>query len=223
MKSTAIKKVKTTNSFYSSLRCSSNKVQLAIAIISALLFTGTAFAHDRTVVVYKEGHESNQGAENFGNTLNLGLGIGYYGYINHSLPVFHADYELNVARNFTLAPFITFYSYSNNYYWGNKNKPYRYYSYRETVVPIGVKGTYYFDDLLKANSSWDFYLGASLGVAIRSVRWEGGYEGDRYAYHDASGLYLDGHIGTEYHINHNIGLFLDLSTGVSTVGLAIHR
>ena len=166
--------------------------------------------------------QANAGSESFGNTLNLGVGIGYYGYIGHSLPVLHADYELNVARNFTLAPFINFYSYHNEYYWGNKDKPYRYYSYRETVVPIGLKGTYYFDELLEANSRWDFYLGASLGFAIRNVSWESNYTGDRYAYHDASGLYLDGHIGTEYHVNNKVGLFLDLSSGVSTVGLAIH-
>src|SRR4051812_23236376 len=75
--------------------------------------------------------------EQYGKTLNLGLGIGYYGYVGRSLPVFHANYELNVAKDFTLAPFVTFYSFSNDYYWGNKNYPYRYYTYRETVIPIG--------------------------------------------------------------------------------------
>lgn len=160
--------------------------------------------------------------EKYGNTLNLGVGIGYYGYIGHALPVLHANYELGVTKNFTLAPFVTFYSYSQDYYWGNKNYPYRYYSYRETVIPIGVKGTYYFDELLKANSKWDFYLGASLGFAIRNVRWDSDYYGDRYAYHNTSGAYLDLHIGTEYHFNQHLGAFLDLSSGVSTLGLAIH-
>src|SRR5882672_3802332 len=72
-------------------------------------------------------------SESYGNTLNLGLGIGYYGYVGHSMPVVHADYEFNVARNFTLAPFITVFSYNNNYYWGDQKNPYRYYSYRQTV------------------------------------------------------------------------------------------
>lgn len=162
--------------------------------------------------------------EKYDHTLNLGLGIGYYGYTNRSMPVLHANYELGVGRNFTLAPFISLYSYSNEYYWGNGNKnyPYKYYSYRETVIPIGVKGTYYFDDLLKANSKWDFYLAASLGFAIRSVTWDSDYYGDRYAYHSSSGVYLDLHIGSEYHINNKLGIFLDLSTGSSSVGLAIH-
>jgi len=167
--------------------------------------------------------QENTSSEKYSGTLNLGVGIGYYGYVGQSLPVFHANYELNVAKNFTLAPFITFYSYSNEYYWGNPNKPYKYYRYQETVIPIGVKGTYYFDDLLQANSKWDFYLGASLGFAIRSVTWDNDYLGDKYAYHRSNGLYLDGHIGTEYHFNNRIGMFLDLSSGVSTLGIAFHH
>ena len=60
--------------------------------------------------------------ETYGKTLNLGLGVGgysgYYGHVGRSLPVFHVDYELDVAKNFTVAPFINIYSFSNSYYWG---------------------------------------------------------------------------------------------------------
>ena len=161
-------------------------------------------------------------AEQFGNTLNLGVGLGYYGYIGHPIPVIHADYEIDVVRNFTLAPFIAYYSYQDNNYWGDPHYAYRYYSYRETVVPIGVKASYYFDQLLHANKKWDFYLAGSLGFAIRSTEWEDGYNGDRTINTGTGNLYLDLHIGAEYHLNRNAGLFLDLSTGVSTFGVAIH-
>ncbi|MGD0712136.1 MAG: hypothetical protein ABR968_13265, partial [Bacteroidales bacterium] len=61
-------------------------------------------------------------SENHGKTLNIGIGdggySGYYKYVGHSMPVFHIDYEYTVARNFTLAPFISYYTYTNNYYWG---------------------------------------------------------------------------------------------------------
>ena len=164
--------------------------------------------------------------EKYGGTLNLGIGIGgysgYYGYIGHTLPVLHADYELSVARSFTLAPFINFYSYSNEYYWGDRYNPYRYYTFRETVIPIGVKGTYYFDDLLHASPKWDFYLAGSLGFAIVNDTWDNGYGGDRNYYQSPGSLFLDLHIGTEYHCNNKFGIFLDLSTGVSTIGIAIH-
>ncbi len=155
--------------------------------------------------------------EKFGKTLNLGIGLGYYGYVGHPLPVFHADFEFDVVRNFTLAPFINFYSYRNRY-----NHQDNYYYYYETVIPIGVKATYYFDELLNANNKWDFYLAGSLGFAIRNSHWDDGYDGDPDNYHGANPLYIDLHIGSEYHFNNKLGAFLDLSTGVSTIGLAVH-
>ncbi len=170
--------------------------------------------------------QQTMGYEKYGKTLNLGVGIGYYGYIGNSSPVLHADVEFDVAKNFTLAPSISYFSYHSNYYWGNNNNPYRYYNYRQTIVPIGIKGTYYFDNLLHANKKWDFYLAGSLGVAIIKSTWDDGYYGDRNLYRNAyrgsTPLYLDLHIGSEYHFNNKVGAFLDLSTGVSTLGLAIH-
>ena len=166
--------------------------------------------------------------EKYGNALNLGLGIGgrtgYYGYASRSLPVFHLNYEFDVAKNFTLAPFISISTFTNDYYWGNSNNPYRYYSYRETIIPIGLKGCYYFDDLLKANSKWDFYMAGSLGFAIINQTWENNYNGDKNYYRGGGGsnLFLDIHLGTEYHFNNRIGAFLDVSSGVSTIGLAFH-
>jgi hypothetical protein len=160
-------------------------------------------------------------AEKHGKTLNLGLGVGgyagYYHYVGHSLPVININYEFDVAHNFTLAPFVSFSSYRNQYNWHND-----YYYYHETIIPIGIKGTYYFDQLLKADSHWDFYLAGSLGFAIVTSSWDNGYEGDHNYYSDGSPLFLDLHIGTEYHFNRRLGAFLDLSTGVSTIGLAFH-
>ena len=162
----------------------------------------------------------------YGKTFNVGLGIGgysgYYRYVGNSVSVIHLNYEFDVAKNFTLAPFISFSSYSHSYYWGNKNNPYRFYTYKETIIPIGLKGTYYFDQLVGAGSKWDFYVAGSLGFAIVKSRWDADYYGDRNYYKTANPLFLDLHIGTEYHFNNKIGAFLDLSTGVSTIGLAFH-
>jgi len=151
--------------------------------------------------------------ERYGGALNLGVGIGgysgYYGHIGHTLPVLHVDYEFDVARNFTLAPFLNLYSYSDN-------------NYRETVIPIGLKGSIYLDRLLNAGSKWDFYGAGSLGFALVNTTWDANYNGDRTYYNGSSPLFLDLHVGTEFHLTNHIGLFLDLSTGVSTVGFAIH-
>lgn len=165
--------------------------------------------------------------EKYGQTLNLSAGIGYYGDVGHSLPVGMLNYEFDIAKNFTLAPFIGLYSYQSHYYWGNPNKPfndasYRLYSYKVTAVPIGAKATYYFDNLLRAGPKWDFYAAGSAGFMIRNVVWENGYYGDKYVYQKSSPVYLDAHIGSEYHFNKRTGMFLDLSTGVSTFGFAFH-
>lgn len=171
-------------------------------------------------------HTASYSQESYGKSLNLGVGIGgyagYYRYVGRSLPVVNINYEFDVAKSFTLAPFVSFYSYTNNYYWGNNNKPSRYYNYRETVIPVGVKGTYYFDALVGANSKWDFYLAASLGFAIVNSRWDDGYEGDRNYYSNGRPLLGDFHAGAEYHFNSRLGIYLDLSGGVSTLGLAFH-
>jgi len=161
-------------------------------------------------------------AEQYGNTLNLGIGLGYYGYVGYATPVLHADYEIGVARNFTLAPFISYYTYRNYVYLSDLNNTYREYYYRETIVPIGVKAFYYFDDLLGAGPRWDFYLGGSLGFILSSTNWDNGYSGESSTREGPGDLFLDFHIGTEYHLNKKEGLFLDLSTGVSTFGLAVH-
>ena len=167
-----------------------------------------------------------QQSESYGKTLNLGIGIGgyagYYSYVGHSVPMLHFDYEFSVAKSFTLAPVVGVYSYSNGYYWGDKYNPYKTYYYHETNIPVGVKGTYYFDQLLKANSKWDFYLAGSIGFVFVKSSWDSDYNGDQNYYRNQSQTYFDFHVGTEYHLSNKVGLLFDISTGVSTVGIAIH-
>lgn len=174
-----------------------------------------------TILCFFMVHFTTSAQEQYGKTLNLGLGVGgnsgYSRYIGRSIPVFTANYELNVAKNFTLAPFISFYSFRDKYYWSNNN-----YTYSETVIPIGIKGTYYFDELLNANSRWDFYAAGSLGFALVNSHWGEGYDGDKNHFNKGNGGFLDIHLGVEYHFNSNIGMFVDVSTGVSTLGIAIH-
>ena len=160
--------------------------------------------------------KSNSG-ESFGNTLNLGLGLGYYGYVGQFMPAVSVNYEIQLANDFTLAPFITVFSYRNNRNWENRK-----YYYRQTAIPVGVKGTYYFDRLLGLDSKWDLYGAGSLGFTFKSTTWDDGYGGDIVVRQGRSPLYLNAHLGAEYHLKQNLGLYLDLSTGLSTVGLAFH-
>lgn len=165
----------------------------------------------------------------FGQTLNVGVGVGgysgYYSYVGHAMPVYHMDYEYTVAKNFTLAPFANLYTYTNGYYRFascNHDIPQQYFTYHETVLPVGAKGTFYFDKLLRAGSRWDFYAAASVGLAIIHSKWSTGYDGDMGYFHSTNPLFLDAHIGTEYHMSKTLGITLDISSGVATIGLAIH-
>jgi len=156
---------------------------------------------------------SSRSQEKYGNKLNVGIGIGYYGDYS-SQPVLHLNYEFDAARNFTLAPFITFYAYDE--YDANHDIV-----YRESATPIGVKGTYYFDQLLNAGRKWDFYGAGSLGFTIYNRTWDSGYTGSHEGYGGTSALFLDLHVGSRYWLSNKVGLFLDLSTGISTFGLTI--
>lgn len=161
-----------------------------------------------------------KGQEKYGKTLNIGLGLGYYGL--GASPAIHLNYEFDVFKNFTLAPFVTFQTRRTYYKGYDQVKGYnRNYYYRETYIPIGAKGTYYFDEIFEAGDKWDFYAAASLGFAIRSTKWEDPYY-NTGVITSPSPIYGSLHIGTELHLSPKAGLFLDVSTGLSTFGLAIH-
>jgi hypothetical protein len=156
--------------------------------------------------------------EKYGNTFNIGAGLGYHRYIRLPFPAFNINYEFDVAPNLTLAPFVSLLSYrENGYLYGGK-----YYGYHNTIVPIGVKGYYYFDKLINLDSKFDVYAGLSLGFNVSYGNWDDGYKGPSYISH-YSPLYVDFHIGGEWRLKENMGLYLDLSSGFSTLGLAFHR
>lgn len=162
-------------------------------------------------------------AEYYGNSLNAGIGYTYYRYVGYSVPVWRADYELQMDHHLTVAPFISMYSYSSQYIWGDPpTTEFRTYDYDETVIPLGIKVTRYFDDLLLAGPKWDFYASGSLGYIIRNRTWEAGYTGRKDIEPGTGPMYLDFHLGAEYHLTRSLGLQLDISTGMSTFGLAFH-
>ncbi len=158
----------------------------------------------------------------YGRTLNLAAGVGYYRYVSYPVKAASVNYEFQIHKNLTAAPFIAVYAYESTYYWGNAYYPASIYKYSETVVPMGIKISYYFDDLVRAGTKWDFYSAGSLGFVYRRTVWEPAYNGKNQIDPGMGPLYLDLHIGAEYHINKFTGVVLDLSTGVSSVALAIH-
>lgn len=164
--------------------------------------------------------------EKHGKALNLGFGAGYYGFYNgyyrSASPTVNLNYEFDIGRNLTLGPFVSCSSYRSYRYWGSPDYPYRNYYYRNTIVPVGGKICYYFDELFRAGERWDFYIGTSAGFVIRNTTWENGYYGETNTYANSAPAFVDMHIGSELHLTEKLGLFLDLSTGQSTFGLGFH-
>ena len=63
-----------------------------------------------TLVLFFSLSGANAQSETYGKTLNLGLGLGYgYYYYGTGVPIL-ANYEFDVAKNVTVAPFIGFYT-----------------------------------------------------------------------------------------------------------------
>lgn len=158
----------------------------------------------------------------YAQTLNIGAGVGYYRYVGYNVPVVHADYELPVDEFLTLAPFAAFYRYETNYFWGDETHTPRYYHYSEKVLPLGIKVTGYFDDILHAGKRWDFYAAGSIGLIIRKTTWVADYEGPRKINPGTGGMFLDFHVGTEFHCTRMLGIQLDCAAGETTLGLAFH-
>lgn len=165
----------------------------------------------------------------FGKGFNIGVGTGYYRHlIGTTFPLFTCNYEFSFTKKITLAPFIGTYSHTQAGGYYNQ----RTYLVTETTVPIGVKGYYYFNRHLHAESKWDFYGAASLILNLRNISWEPGFQGDKSIFpRESRGpwlwetifgtqlLNIGLHIGCRYHLNDKIGIFIDLSTSVSTVGI----
>lgn len=160
--------------------------------------------------------------EYYGNVLNAGIGMTYYNYVGYPVQAVHLNYELQLDRNVTAAPFVMLYAYRGTYRWGDAYTVGRTYKYSEIVVPVGFKISYYLDELLKTGAKWDFYSSGALGFVYRKTTWEPSYKGKSQTDPGMGPLYVDVHIGTEYHIHKSVGLVLDISAGVSTLSLAFH-
>ncbi len=168
--------------------------------------------------------EELKAGEQYGKTLNFGLGSSWYGHYRVPVNMLHLNYEFDVAKQVTIAPFISYYIHNYGGYYAHPRFSYRTYRYYETLIPIGVKGNFYLDDAIHLNKQWDMYLGASLGAGIIRTSRTVVYDNDKYVYRNVYGgttpLFLDIHLGGRYHINERVGVFLDLSTAISSIGLS---
>jgi len=161
--------------------------------------------------------------EHFGKTLNVGSGIEYASYVGYSVPIACLNYEIEIEKKITVAPFVYVYSYQSSVNLLNSDLLGENYNYTETVIPIGFTVSYYLDELIKAKSHWDFYIAGSLGYINRQTKWTNPYYGNQKHEPGTGAMYLNIHIGTELHITKRIGFQLDVSAGKASIGIALHH
>jgi len=167
--------------------------------------------------IFSNGQENK--IETYGRSFNMGVGPGYFSASILPAPFFTINYEFDVLNNFTLAPFVSLASYKSE----ASIIASRYYYHRATILPFGIKATYYLDKLLKIPNKWDFYIGCSVGYTYIRKAWDFGYPGINGGIPGLREEYVHAHAGAEYHVSRKAGLFVDVSTGVAVVGVSIHR
>ncbi|MCP4521778.1 MAG: hypothetical protein GY827_08840 [Cytophagales bacterium] len=157
----------------------------------------------------------------YSGTLNVGLGTGYNGY--DGIPIL-AHYEaLEAANSLTLGLFLGFGTSSYDFTYTveeNGETVLKEDSYRRSYIPVGIKGVYYIDDLLGLIDELDIYGGVSIGFTYWSYTSSNDQFDEDNFNSGTSPLFWTFHIGIEYHVNDKVGVFLDASTGMSSLGVS---
>jgi hypothetical protein len=138
------------------------------------------------------------------SVLDFGIGFNYYG-----IPI-HAAGEKLVVDNISVGAYANYMNFNNIGFIGST------YSYH--LLYLGVKGNYYFNQLLGYGSKkYHLYAGLNIGYAklITSDNSFSGYN---------SRPFLGGQIGVRYFFNKKFGVFAEgdySGIGGGTIGLSI--
>ena len=164
----------------------------------------------------------NKLPEQFGSTLNLGPILNYGLNSNANLLYFHVEYEIDLVKNLTIAPFVNFSNITRNNYFNELNSPNKINYYSQPIMPVGIKFTYYLDPIVNLHPKWDLFMGGSTGFAIRKIANKtSGLNSNQSINNGSSGLMFNLHLGTEYHFSKRGGVFLDVSRRTFSLGLAV--
>ncbi|MDN5203865.1 hypothetical protein QQ008_20910 [Fulvivirgaceae bacterium BMA10] len=98
--------------------------------------------------------------------------------------------------------------------------------WKHTIVGIGARGNYHFNELLGVSDEWDFYAGATLGYYVWNTKAQSGFlDDDIYTGSGSGGLGLGIQIGGRYFFNDKFAVNLEYGGGSvlssGTLGLTI--
>lgn len=133
--------------------------------------------------------------------INLGIGVGGYGYYTGGGVGFNASADFGVTKNITVGAVAGYKSYGSIA------------SYNYNSFDIGARGSYHFNELLSLGTDKaDLYAG--LGLSYYSFSY-GGYL-DNYGT-----VYVPIHIGGRYFFSENVGGFAELGSSLATLKLGV--
>ncbi|MBD2756816.1 hypothetical protein [Spirosoma validum] len=142
-----------------------------------------------------------------GRNVYMNAGVGLATYYGGGFPI-GVSVEVDAKNNFSVGGSVDYYHYNYGYYSGGYN-----------FIYAGARGSYHFPT---QNSTFDPYIGATLG--FRYAGYKDSYGSSYYDYGGGynSGLYVGVHIGARFMFSEKIGAFAELGYGVSAlkVGLA---
>ena len=157
-----------------------------VALLSLTLLTTTSFAQ----LAIDKGTKF----------VNLGIGIGGYGYFNGSGLGFNAAADFGVAKNITVGGVAGYRGYGDGV----------------SSFDIGARGSYHFNELLSVPEAVDLYAG--LGISYFSLNYGSTYGVLTGSY---STTYIPIHIGGRYFFSDNLGGFAELGSSLATLKLGI--
>lgn len=136
--------------------------------------------------------------------VNLGIGIGGYGYFNGSGLGLNAAADFGVAKNITVGGVIGYRGYGDGV----------------NSFDIGARGSYHFNELLKlATDKADLYAG--VGISYYSLSYGDAYLRAVGIDDTYSTVYVPIHVGGRYFFTESLGGFAELGSSLATIKIGL--
>ncbi|MBB6460820.1 hypothetical protein [Flammeovirga kamogawensis] len=150
---------------------------------------------------------SSSAAGNYSGVHHLNVGLA--SYWNHGGTGIQLDYEFHLAKDFTVAPSL---SYASHIHQHHNND-----DWRHSTIGLGARFRWYADRVLNiSHPKWDVFASGDIGFAINSYKYVGDgshNHNEDYNGSTSSPLWIGLGIGGKYHFNDKIGLQLIIGSG----------
>lgn len=136
--------------------------------------------------------------------VNLGIGIGGYGYFNGSGLGLNAAFDVGIMKNITVGGVVGYRSYGSGV----------------NSFDIGARGSYHFNELLSLSTDKaDLYAG--IGLSFYRLSYGNTYLRSVGISDTYSTVYVPIHVGGRYFFTDAIGGFAELGSSLATLKLGL--